>query len=314
MRKVTIIVLLLFLSGCAAQQRQEPSGPAEIAHGDIRSAILFSGGGALGAFSDGVAKAVSELQLEFDAAAGISAGALVVAPFVQGDTAVSETIWKSLQSERDVFHTGNQLLHALVNGSLYDTEPLENLIEDVVDVRKLRHSPIRMLIGVVCLETGRFHLVDQASPRIKRYILASCIIPGIMAPVRIDGYHYVDGGLRYVLPVRSILRAFPSIEKIVLVSNVRPDRMVIPTRKADQEGFEAGEFGFIESVTRAAEIVSHHHLAIEVEYAEASGLDVTLIQPDGGNCAYGILDFNQEDIRACYEHGYRKALEVLNSN
>lgn len=57
--------------------------------------------------------------------------------------------------------------------------------------------PARLRVTAVDAESGEFRVFDaKSNVALERGVAASCCVPGIFAPVTIDGRRYVDGGLR----------------------------------------------------------------------------------------------------------------------
>jgi predicted acylesterase/phospholipase RssA len=93
---------------------------------------------------------------------------------------------------------------------------------DVFQPARVEQSGVRLRIAVVGLESGELRYVTESGSLVGRddeplpgrhrvslsdAVLASCAIPGIFAPVVLAGEHYVDGGVREVLPVEVVLRS-----------------------------------------------------------------------------------------------------------
>lgn len=106
--------------------------------------------------------------------------------------------------------------------SLYRLGPvLERVLDPAVFAPdRLVASGVTLRVAVVGLESGELRYVTEDGrlldrdgvpvPRAGRVdlvsaIRASCAIPGVFAPVRLGDEHYVDGGVREVLPAEAIL-------------------------------------------------------------------------------------------------------------
>jgi predicted acylesterase/phospholipase RssA len=167
---------------------------------------------------------------------------------------------------------------------------------------------------VVCLETGEFLLIDQNNPNIKSFILASASVPGMTPAIKIDGKHYVGGGLRYVMPVKQIMNL--DVEEIIMVSAFSLEDNVAPVESKNLKRFEAGDYGKITHFTeRAIQIVMHQLLREPIDYALSlaphKGIEVTLIQPNRGVYKKGAFEFDREEIHRAIEHGYEQAKKTF---
>jgi len=90
--------------------------------------------------------------------------------------------------------------------SYYDTTPLTQTLERLIDFDLLNRGPVRLSVGAVNVRTGNFTYFDSASQCIDvRHIVASSALPPGFAPVEIDGEHYWDGGLVSNTPLQYVL-------------------------------------------------------------------------------------------------------------
>lgn len=106
--------------------------------------------------------------------------------------------------------------------ALYRLGPvLERVLDPgVFAPARLASSGVALRVAVVGLESGALRYVTQDGRLLDRSgvpvpgappvdlvdaVRASCTIPGIFAPVRLGDEHYVDGGVREVLPVEVVL-------------------------------------------------------------------------------------------------------------
>jgi predicted acylesterase/phospholipase RssA len=309
-----LLVGLLFLS-CATKteyfmREQSSTAPLKAyTEKKPKRVLVLSGGAFYGAFELGVILyLIKELGMKFDIVCGTSVGALNAAMIVRGNIGEFEAIWRSLDSRDDIFRPGI-LENVIAKGGLYGIEPLAELVDRHVDVERLRKSDMRLLVGVVCLETGEFMLIDQNNPHIKSFILASTSVPGMTPAIKIDGKHYVDGGLRYVMPVRQIMNL--DVKEIIMVSAFSLEDKVAAVESKNLKRYEAGDYRKITHFTeRALQIVMHQLLWEPIDYAFSvapyKGIDVKLIQPDRGFFKKGAFEFDREEIRK----GISKASET----
>ncbi len=314
-----ILVVLLFFS-CATKTEylmDEPKSSAplnEYNEKKPKRVLVLSGGAFYGAFELGVILYLTkEVGMEFDIVCGTSVGALNAAMIVRGNITEFEDIWRSLDSREDIFSPGI-LENVLTKGGLYGIEPLAELIDKHLDVERLRKSDMQLLVGVVCLETGEFMLIDQNNPYIKSFILASASVPGMTPAIKIDGKHYVDGGLRYVMPVRPIMNL--DVDEIILVSAFSLEDKIAAVDSKNLKRYEEGDYGKITHFTeRAMQIVMHQLLWEPIDYAFSvapyKGIDVKLIQPDQGFYKKGAFEFDRKEIQKAIEHGFEQARKIF---
>ncbi|OIQ68345.1 patatin phospholipase [mine drainage metagenome] len=90
--------------------------------------------------------------------------------------------------------------------SFYDTTPLRQTLERLVDFDLINSGRVRLSVGAVNVRSGNFAYFDSAKQRIDvRHIMASGALPPGFAPVEIDGEHYWDGGLVSNTPLQYVL-------------------------------------------------------------------------------------------------------------
>ena len=90
--------------------------------------------------------------------------------------------------------------------SYYDTTPLRQTLQRLVDFERLNSGAVRLSVGAVNVRSGNFAYFDTAHQRIDvRHILASGALPPGFAPVEIDGEHYWDGGIVSNTPLQYVL-------------------------------------------------------------------------------------------------------------
>lgn len=95
--------------------------------------------------------------------------------------------------------------------SLYDTAPLLDTLNELVDFERIRRDgSVRLTVGATDVVNGNFRYFDSRHMRLDaRHIMASAALPPSFAPVEVDGRHYWDGGLVSNTPLEHILNEWP---------------------------------------------------------------------------------------------------------
>jgi NTE family protein len=191
--------------------------------------LVLAGGSVKGAFQAGVIKALAEKGFQPDVIYGISAGSLNAAFLVNalGQQKLDGQIisfqqaaddlwdfWETritnpacLSKPLSMFELGWTALTKKFRG-LVSTDPLRELILEVLSLRNLQASSVGLHIGAVNIMEGRIHYVDPSNTDFMDYLLASSAVPILMPVVKIRGEErrsYLDGGLRDVTPVKKAL-------------------------------------------------------------------------------------------------------------
>jgi NTE family protein len=90
--------------------------------------------------------------------------------------------------------------------SLYDTAPLRESLERLVDFDRINARETRLSVGAVNVRTGNFTYFDNMKDRIgPEHIMASGALPPGFPPVVIDGEAYWDGGIVSNTPLQYVL-------------------------------------------------------------------------------------------------------------
>ncbi|OJV32113.1 patatin-like phospholipase family protein [Sphingomonas sp. 67-36] len=207
-------------------------------------ALVLQGGGALGSYQAGVIEALSAAAIEPDWVAGISIGAINAA-IVAGNPPERRVerlrqFWNQATSwlpsfpilpddmVREFVHEWSAGFVAMagvpgffgprfippfmaVPGtpgalSFYDSTPLRDTLDELVDWDLLNDGPVRLSVGAVDVESGNFRYFDTYDERIDaRHVMASGALPPGLPPVEIDGRWYWDGGLVSNTPLQHVL-------------------------------------------------------------------------------------------------------------
>jgi NTE family protein len=90
--------------------------------------------------------------------------------------------------------------------SFYDTRPLRETLEELVDFDRINSGEVRLSVGAVNIRTGNFAYFDNARELIgPEHIMASGALPPGFPPIQINGEWYWDGGLVSNTPLEYVL-------------------------------------------------------------------------------------------------------------
>jgi len=175
-----------------------------------KRALCLPGGGAKGAFQIGVLlHLICELGEEYDIITGISVGALNGAFLAQyGKKNLKQGIkdlhllWLEVDNAKIRKNWKPfGFLHYLWKKSLYNSTPLEELIDEKLSVEKLKNSDIELSVGTLSLDSGMYTEYNGHSPNIKDAVKASASFPIFFKKVKLDGEYHVDGGVKETAPL-----------------------------------------------------------------------------------------------------------------
>jgi NTE family protein len=213
--------------------------------GCARIALIFQGGGALGAYQAGVYEALHEAGIEPDWVTGVSIGAINSA-IIAGNTREKRldrlrAFWERITDgpsygghlpDGDVFRrisNAASALHTITNGqpgffkpnaigpwlsatgaatatSYYDTSPLRETLLELVDFSLINDKACRFAVGAVNVTSGNFVYFDNEKETIgPEHIMASGALPPSLPMIRVGTEYYWDGGLVSNTPLQFLL-------------------------------------------------------------------------------------------------------------
>jgi len=218
--------------------------------------LLLQGGGALGAYQAGAYEGLVEAGMAPNWVIGISIGAINAA-LIAGNTPSRRVerlreFWDRVSSHAPLIPPAwlepvrpmlNQLSasasllfgvpHFFVRRmppplffvpaegperlSYYDTEPLRETLEELVDFNLLNQERVRLSLGAVSLRTGESVYFDNHKTRIgPDHVRASGALPPGLPPVLVDGDYYWDGGVVSNSPLMYVLENLPRMKALVV--------------------------------------------------------------------------------------------------
>jgi NTE family protein len=198
--------------------------------GRLKIGLALSGGGARGGAHVGILKALEELDVEIDYIAGTSMGAIIGGLYASGYSAeeiehiLIDTDWKKAMTDKPArkdrtmrkkeleyeflipyrigFNKGKfQMPLGAIEGQHLD-QLFHKMLLPVVGIKQFDRLPIPFRAVATDLVTGEAIVLSGGS--LPNALRASMSVPGIFAPVRIDGHLLVDGGMSNNLPVNVV--------------------------------------------------------------------------------------------------------------
>jgi NTE family protein len=161
--------------------------------------LALSGGGAKGFAHIGVLKLLEEYGIRPDIIAGTSAGALIGALYADGYPAGEIG---SLFSGREFAEFAKI---QIPKSGLFDSSRFSLFLKRHLRAKTFEELNTPLIVVATDLDNGKSHAFTSGP--IADAVRASCSVPVIFSPVRIDGIHYVDGGLFHNFPVSFIREA-----------------------------------------------------------------------------------------------------------
>jgi len=225
-----------------------------------RSALVLQGGGALGAFEFGAARALYEQNLTPDVIAGVSIGAITAVLLARpvrtlGPLGALEAFWKRVTVPGNLFPPplrpyasffGNPNFFTLRSDFLswpltgfswthfYETQALRDTLKELVNLDTLKQpdaDPL-LLVSATDVKEGEIKYFDSRNGELSLdHIIASASLPPAFPMTAIGKESYWDGGLFDNTPLGAVLdRLDPAtdVKRSIYVVNLFPNKGPIP--------------------------------------------------------------------------------------
>lgn len=242
----------------------------------------FSGGGARGFSHIGVLKAFEQFGIRPDVMAGVSAGSVAAVLYGAGLTPDDmAACFKDLSKMRSF------VSFKMPGNSLMKIDKFGKLIESWLPVRNLEDLEIPTVVCATDFQHCKS--IGWAKGEIVPRVLASCAIPIVFQPIRIDGGVFVDGGVLRNLPAWAVRKYCKTLYGI----NCSPLNTVWK---------DPLEHSIIEVALRTYRLMSKNNMV-----GDAKMCDV-LINLRGAH-AIGVFDLDKFDQTV--QLGYETACRVL---
>ena len=232
-----------------------------------RVALVLQGGGALGAYQAGVYQALHEADIQPDWISGVSIGAINAALIAGNppeqrmekltafwDTITARKIW-AFTPDGNVYRQMRNAASSWMTASMgqpdffkprfpgpwssargaadatsyYDTAPLRDTLNRLVDFDLINASDVRFSVGAVNVATGNLVHFDNTNETIgPEHILASGALPPAFPAVKIGSEHYWDGGIVSNTPLQYLLNHEDGLNALVFQVDLFNARGALP--------------------------------------------------------------------------------------
>ena len=200
--------------------------------------LVLAGGGGKGAYQMGAWKALKEMNITFDAIAGVSIGSINGALIAQGDFDRAMEMWNSVSIDKGVnitealpdpenlFSKKNwgALFKEVVKKGGIDASPMEDYIKTYIDERTIRENGVPF--GVVTVQMGQkvsgleLFIDEIPEGELIDYLLASSSIP-LVTNIGPEGERFLDGGVYDNTPVMTLKKRGYNKLIVIDISNIK---------------------------------------------------------------------------------------------
>lgn len=197
------------------------------------TAFVLGGGGVLGATQVGMLRALLDAGVRPDLVLGTSIGS-VNGAFVAADPTPASAdrlarVWRKVSEEGDFLENPfrQAARAAKYRTHFMSTRPLQRLIDENLGVERIEDLavPFQCVAAHIESSKARWFSTGPITPA----ILASCAVPGMFAPVEIEGEHFLDGGLVHSIPVGRALAMGATVIYVLQVGRVEQS-LQVPTK------------------------------------------------------------------------------------
>lgn len=261
----------LLLAACAPQEIRPQQKPAKIA-------LVLGAGASRGFAHVGVLKVLEANKIPVHMVIGTSAGSFVGSLYAYGFTSFQ------LQKMAHSLDKNEIIDFTVPDNGFVKGERLEEYVNTMVKNTPLEKMRIPFYAVATNIQTGQEVVFSRGNTGTA--VRASCSIPGIFRPVKIDGKMYVDGGVVSPIAVDAARRLGADI---VIAVDISAD---IDARQPE---------GTVETILQAAGIMHSKISAIQLAKADV------VIRPKVGRI--GAADFDKS-VDAMIE-GEKAGIEIL---
>jgi len=193
---------------------------------DIRIGLALGSGSARGWAHIGVIQELAKMGIKPGIVAGSSIGAFVGAAYASNQINKLES-WVCSLTWKEII---NYIELSVIGGGFIKTDKLFKFVRNFMDRETIESLPRRFAAVATELDTGREIWFQEG--KLLEAIHASTALPGIIAPVKLNGQWLVDGGLSNPVPV-SLCRALGA--KVVIAVNLNGDIVGKHARKQTRQ-------------------------------------------------------------------------------
>jgi NTE family protein len=278
-------------------------------------ALVLSGGGVKCAYSASVIFCLlNELQIHYSLLCGTSAGAInaaFIAQFSQGQEQEAAQqlykLWLSL-STKHIYkrHSPFGKFHSLWKPSLLDSSPLAKLIKSKISLDKIRASGKNVCVGTVSAGSGEYKIFTQHDDDFIDAVVASASFPGLLAPIKIRGQYWIDGGGGEHTPIKTAIDYGAQSLDIIVTSPERKNVQFVEHPSTGDILKRALDLAIDKVMDNDVERLEIYNQLALAGVSNKKVISYNIIRPDY-NLIEDLLDFDPQKIKKMMELGYQDA-------
>ncbi len=203
-----------------------------------RYGLVLAGGGGKGAYQIGAWRALKEMEIAFDAIAGVSIGSINGAIIAADEYDKAVEMWNSVSVDKGVRISENlpdpenlfskknwsALFKELVKNKGIDASPTREFVSQFINEEKVRKSYIDFYMIAVQMSNGmtplELSINDIPEGQLVDYLMASSNVP-FMTNIGPEGEKFLDGGAYDNIPVATLKKRGYNRLVIIDISNIK---------------------------------------------------------------------------------------------
>ena len=179
---------------------------------------------------------------------------------------------------------------------LYSAKPLTQRLREEFGDTRIEDLPVRFQVCAASIERAAEHWFDSGP--VVDAVVASAAVPGLLPPARVDGEHYLDGGIVNSIPLGKAVEL--GATRVYVLQVGRIDRPLTPPKRP----WEVARVSF--------EIARRHRFSRELAELPA-GVEAHVLPARGTSARddtlLGTRDFSS--VRARIDETYAAASDYL---
>jgi NTE family protein len=182
--------------------------------------------------------------------------------------------------------------------SIYKNDPLKHLITSNLNIKKLKESSKKLVVGTVSFTTGEYKSVREVDDKIIDWIMASSAFPIFFPMSFINNEYWTDGGVVNIAPLTDVLDMGADDIDVIITSPL-------------SAGTFNGTAGLIKQLMRNIDIISSKILQddVMVKTAIYGGIKIRFFIFDK-QLTSNSLDFAPSKLKNMFEEGRKLAKKV----
>lgn len=278
-------------------------------------ALVMAGGAEKCSFQVGAVKyLLGDLKIQYDAFIGSSAGtinAAFLSQFKSGNEQEAadklEGLWNHLTA--DQIYTNWFLFGRLAGiwkSSIFNSKPLQKLIQRTISLKKIRSSGKVTIAGAVSVDSGKYTCFHPSHPDFLKAIAASATFPGAFTPVKIDNHYFIDAGIKQCSPLEQAIHMGATEITLVFTSPEMRVKRFTPNPTSIDVVFRALDLTTDKIMANDLEKVLMYNKLAQAGLTDKKEIKMQIIRPDT-NLTEDILRFDPGVIRDMINIGYQAA-------